>query len=97
MFNCTEGFFDNRLHCISYNSPHSNLRICSSYWNELEILVNPMYFPMLFHDPLNDYLNFKKYEYLNAIANFNMAPNHLKSAKITLFILHPWDCMDILF
>ena len=39
------------------------LRIYSNNMNEADILVNPMCFPILFHDPLNDCMNFKKYEY----------------------------------
>ena len=31
--------------------------------NGVEINVNLMCFPMLFHNPLNDCLNFKKYQY----------------------------------
>ena len=46
-----------------------------------------MCFHMLFYDPLNDCLNFKRYEYLNLMVTFNMAQIHVKCVKITLFIL----------
>ena len=55
--------------CTHLHSPQYFKDIFSINLNEVEIntvLVNPMCFPMLFHDPLkalNDCLNLKKYEY----------------------------------
>ena len=46
-----------------------------------------MCFLVLFHNPLNDFLKLKKYEYWNLMVNLNMAPIHVKCVKITLFIL----------
>ena len=51
--------------CVDSNTyaPHNAYGICSINLYEVEMLVDPMCFPMLFHDPLNDCLNFKKHEY----------------------------------
>ena len=45
---------------LQYYTPHIILSIYSINLNEVEILGNPMCFPMFL---LNDCLNFKKYEY----------------------------------
>ena len=68
-------------------TPHNMQRIYIINLNEVEILVNSMCFAMLFHDPLNECLNFKKYEYWSLMVNLNMSPIHVKCIKIILYIL----------
>ena len=49
---------------IQYNNLYTFSRIqYNNLWNELKLQVNSIYFLMLFHDPFNDYLNYKKFEF----------------------------------
>ena len=56
-------FYRCSIFTINVYTPYNILRIYSINLNEIEILVNSMCFLVLFHNPFNDCMNLKKYEY----------------------------------